>query len=213
MFKDRLEAGEKLAEKLEDYKKTPNLVILAIPRGGVPLGEEIAKRLKAPLYVLITRKLGAPGHEEFGIGAISEGNTIVLDDKLILQLGLTKEELSAVIEKEKKELKRRIGVYRKDQSLPSLEGKTVILVDDGVARGVTALAGIKAVKKLKPKNLVFACPVCSRESMIEIGSKVDNLICLLVPVDFGSIGEFYEDFSEVTDETVVNILKKMIPLS
>ncbi len=205
MFKDRKEAGEKLADKLEDYK-IPNLVILAIPRGGVPVAGKIAERLKAPLYVLITRKLGTPGHEEVGIGAISEGNTIVLDDKLILQLGLTKEELSQVIDKEEKELKRRIEVYRKGQPLPPLKGKTVVLVDDGVARGVTALAAIKSVKKLKPQNLIFACPVCSKESIVEIGKKVDKLICLLAPENFTAIGEFYEDFSPVTDKEVLSIL-------
>lgn len=213
MFKDRFEAGEKLADKLEDYKKTPNLVILAIPRGGVPVAEEIAKRLQTPLYVLVTRKLGAPGHEEFGIGAISEGNTIVLDDKLILQFGLTKEELSEVISREKKEMDRRIEVYRKGKPLPLLKGKTAILVDDGAARGVTALAGIKGVRRLKPQNLVFAAPVCSKEAAVEIGNKVDNLICLIYPRDMNSVGEFYEDFSEVTDEMVVNTLKKMVPLS
>lgn len=208
MFKNRQEGGEKLADKLEEYRKTPNLIILAIPRGGVPVAYKIAQRLKAPLSVLIARKLGAPGHKELGIGAISEGNTIVLDNQLILDLSLTKEELSEVIGEEKKELQRRIEVYRNNRPLPNLKEKTVILVDDGVARGVTALAAIKGVKKLNPQNLIFASPVCSKDSMDKIGKNVNKVVCLLIPQDLGSIGEFYEDFSPVSDEQVVDILKK-----
>ncbi|QQG44590.1 MAG: phosphoribosyltransferase [Candidatus Roizmanbacteria bacterium] len=212
-FKDRKDAGRKLAEKLITYCRDrtllcPYSIVLALPRGGVIVGYEIAQKLNVPLDVIIVRKIGAPEQPELGVGAISENNTLVLNENKISTLGYSKNQIDEVIEKEKKEMKRRIELYRSNRPLPDLKDKTVILVDDGLATGVTALAAITALSKLKPKQLIIALPVCSNTASRSFNLKVDDFICLHSLFDFQAIGLYYENFEQTTDEEVINLLKK-----
>lgn len=205
-FKDRYEAGKALSQNLSEFKDS-NSIILAIPRGGVPVASPISQRLNIPLNILVARKIGDPQNRELGVGGVSEGNVLVLDSKLITELGISKSELEKVIKEEKEELKRRVDLYRNGKSLPSLKNKKVILVDDGVARGVTVLSAIKAVKKLKPSYLVFASPVCSQDAVGTIKKEVDKFVCLITPDSLDAIGEYYENFSPVTDEEVISLMR------
>ncbi len=195
VFKDRFDAGSRLASLLKEYKNK-NAVLIAIPRGGVPVGYEIAKKLNASLDIIAARKIGHPKNPEFGIGAISENEIIILDQ-------LVPEN---IIKKEEKELKRRIKIFRQNKSLSYIKGRQVILVDDGVAQGVTAIAAIKALKKFKPKSIIFAAPICARQSLHKIEREVEKVFCLIALPSFKSIGEFYENFDPTTDEEVINLL-------
>lgn len=205
MFYNREDAGEKLAEKLQIFKDE-HPVIVALPRGGVPVGFVIAQQLHAPLDVLVARKLGAPHQKELGIGAISEGGVKVLNTQLITANGITKEEISLVEKDEREELKRRVHAYRYGKTLSYLKGKTVILVDDGLATGITALAAIKAVKKLKPAKIIYASPVCAADSVIQVQKNVDVCFCLHTPLYFHAVGEWYQNFTQVSDEEVIAFL-------
>lgn len=207
IFKDRKEAGHQLAQKLNRYSDEP-LIVLALPRGGLPVGLEVAKALNAPLNVIIARKLGLPGQTEFGVGAISEGNTLVLDNPTISAMGISQKDLEKVIDKEKEELNRRIKFYRQNKLMPDLSGKTVILVDDGLATGVTAKAAIKAVKKISPKKIIFASPVCAYDTALTLRSEVDDMVCIITPYDFLSVGHWYQNFPQLSDEEVIDILNK-----
>ena len=206
-FKDRFDAGDKLASKLLEYKED-KIIILALPRGGVPLGYKIAKKLNAPLSIVVSRKIGAPGQEEFGIGAISEKNSLYLNYATIRSLDLDERSISKIINKENKELKRRIKLYRKDRAIPDLKNKKVILVDDGLATGVTAKAAIKALKKMGVNEIIFAVPVCARQSAKEVEPLIDKMVCLLKPDDLRAIGFYYDNFEQTTDEEVLHLLKK-----
>lgn len=206
-FKDRKEAGVKLAEKLQQYRDG-NSIILALPRGGVVVGYEISKILNIPLNIVVVRKIGAPRQPEFGIGAISENGILILDEPLIGTLGYSREEINKIIKKERNELKRRIELYRKNKPLPELRNKTVILVDDGIATGVTAKAAIDAVRKSEPENLILAVPVCAYDTLQSFEKQADKIICLHTPLQLGSISSFYENFNQTTDEEVVALLKK-----
>lgn len=207
VFKDRQQAGAKLAEALRKYAPVKPL-ILALPRGGVPVGFEISKGLNAPLDVIITRKLGTPGNKELGVGAISEGGTKILDRNMLEQTGLTEEDLGEVVKQEQSELLRRIKLYRGNRPLPEVKNKAVILVDDGLATGVTAKAAIASLKKLNPKKIIFASPVCSYGVAQELGFLVDDFVCLKVPSNVYAIGYWYEDFDQVSDEEVLGLLKQ-----
>ena len=207
VFKDRYDAGRKLARELRRYKDK-NTVVLSLPRGGVPVGFEIAQDLKVPMDVIISRKIGAPSNPEFGIGAIAEKETLILDEPTVELLGIRKTAISAIVEKEREELERRVKKYRLGTSLPSLKGKDVILVDDGLATGVTALAAIKAIAKLNPNYVLFAIPVCAYDTTVMLRSSVDNLFCFSSPHDFKAVGLYYQNFDQTTDEEVVKLLKK-----
>lgn len=211
LFKDRQEAGKKLAEKLAELD-VQNPIVLALPRGGVPVGFEVAKKLKSPLGVLVVRKLGAPAQPEFGIGAIAPENTAIYDDEAIRNLGISEEEVRHIEEVERKELQRRIKIYRGSQLMPNLKGKTVILVDDGLATGVTARAAIKYILEHHPDKLIVAMPVCALDSVQSIHSIIrpmkDDAICLSTPYDFSALGLWYRNFSQVSDEEVISLLKK-----
>jgi putative phosphoribosyl transferase len=210
MFKDRVAAGQRLAKILVHYQdKGP--IVLAIPRGGVPVGFEIAKVLKAPLSVLVVRKLGAPNQKEFGFGAISEGRTLVLDYRSVYALGLKETDLKMIIEEEKAELKRRADLYRQGKKLPELRERVVILVDDGLATGVSAKAAVEAVLKRSPKEIVFAAPVCAQSSVHELAPLV-TVVCAQRPTNLLAIGEYYEDFRQVTDEEVIGLLSTGVPV-
>lgn len=214
LFKDRLEAGKKLAERLVELD-VQDPIVLALPRGGVPVGFEVAKKLKSPLDVLVVRKLGSPTQPEFGIGAIAPENTAIYDDEAIRNLGIPEEEIRHIEEVERRELQRRIKIYRGKEMMPDLKGKTVILVDDGLATGVTARAAIKYILSRLPDKLIVAMPVCALDSAQSIHSIIrpmkDVIICLSTPYDFSSVGLWYKNFSQVTDEEVLSLLKKSKP--
>lgn len=206
IFKNRQDAGQKLAQQLLTYKNQSPF-ILALPRGGVVVGAQVARQLKAPFNVIIARKIGAPFNPELGIGAISENNTIIFDNSVINNLEIKESTLKMIIINETEELIRRINLYRQGKILPLLNHKTVILVDDGLATGVTAKAAIKAVKKLNPQKLVFAAPVCASDAARNISVLADDLICLLTPTDLEAISLWYQNFNQVTDDEVINLLK------
>lgn len=204
MFQDRIEAGRNLSSKLIEFQ-SKNPIVLALPRGGVVIGAQISKALNCPLNVIIVRKLGSPYNPEFGIGAISEGNVTVLNTDTINSLGISKQDLYKVVIQEQEELDRRLALYRQTP-LPDLKDKTVILTDDGLATGVTARAGIRAVKKLNPKFLIFAVPICAKQAEIDLKKEVDLLVCLETSTELHSIGSFYQNFDQVTDKKVIELL-------
>lgn len=207
VFENRQEAGKKLAAQVFKYRKE-NPFILAMPRGGVPIGYEVAEVLQAPLDVIVVRKIGLSSNREFGIGAIAEGGIRVLDQTSIEVLGIDDSELEDTITLEEKELQRRVEIYRGGKPLPNLEGKTAILVDDGMATGITAKAAITSVKKLNPKKIILATPVCVLDTVESLKDRVDDVICLSTPYEFMAVGLWYRDFKQVSDEEVIGLLKK-----
>lgn len=207
VFENRQEAGKKLATGLYKYREESPFV-LSLPRGGVPIGYEIAEVLHAPLDILVVRKIGLSGNREFGIGAIAEGGVRVLDKTTIEVLGIDEEEIEDTIELEEEELKRRVRIYRGGRFLSNLQGKTIILADDGMATGITAKAAIESVKKLNPKKIVLVSPVCALDTVESLRKLVDEVICLAMPFDFMAVGAWYKNFTQVSDEEVVDLLKK-----
>lgn len=206
IFKDRKEAGEKLAIALSEYKNHSETKIIALPRGGVIVGFEIAKALNTALDIVCVRKIGAPFNPEFAIGAITETGVKILSDETIQALGISAKFLEEAIEKEQKEALSRLQRYRKNKPARNLQGKIVILVDDGLATGSTMLAAIKTVKAEKAKEVIVALPVAAPDSLAKIQSEVDKIICLLQPDHFFAVGQFYENFDQVTDEEVKLLL-------
>jgi len=206
MFRDRREAGEKLAEKLSRYKGDENVLILALPRGGVVPGYEIARQLDAPLDVLIVRKIGAPWQSELAAGAVSETGTVVLNDSVVSGYGITGEYLRKETEKQKNEIARRVELYREGRSIAKLEGRTIILVDDGVATGATMKAAIEALAHESIGKLVVALPVAPPDTAQVLKGMADEFICLETPAEFMAVGNHYRDFTQVTDEEVVALL-------
>lgn len=206
IFNNRREAGRRLAVRLTHLKDKKSIV-LALPRGGVPVGFEVAKALGVPLDVVVVRKIGAPHNPERGVGAIAENDVLVLDASAIELLKISQEELEWVINKEKNELTHRISLYRNDKSLPSLKNRTAILIDDGLATGATARAAIASVKKLYPKRLIFASPVCSSDEVQELKGFADEIICVTTPVDLEAVALWYVSFSQVTDGEVIELLQ------
>lgn len=208
VFENRLEAGKKLGAELYLYRQE-NPFILALPRGGVPIAYEIAKILQAPLDVLVVRKIGLSSNREFGIGAIAEGDVQIVDDDTLRTIGVDEEELKDTLKLEKKELQRRVEIYRGHRPLPDLTGRTVILVDDGMATGMTARAAIESVKKLHPQKIILAMPVCAFDIVENLRSMVNGVICLATPYEFIAVGAWYRDFSQVSDREVVDLLKQV----
>lgn len=205
ILKDREEAGTLLAKQLEKYRNE-DLVVLGMPRGGVVVAYEIAKALHAPLDVIISRKIGCPGQPEFAIGAIAPNEVVIFDEHLLTQLGIDQAELAHYIQAEKKEMERRIRVFRGNKPFPDLKNKTVIIVDDGLATGRSAIAAVRSVKKLSPKKIILAVGACALDSKILLEKEVDEVICLLVPRHFYAVGEWYQDFSQTSDEEVMTLL-------
>lgn len=205
IFVNRIDAGKQLARQLIAFmNKEP--IIFAIPRGGVPVGFVVAEILHAPLEVLVVRKISVLHNPEFGIGAIAEGNIRILDKPAQQRLPISQIELEEIIRREKIELKRRVSIYRNDKPFPRLKNKTAILVDDGLATGVTARAAITSLKKRKPKHLVFASSVCAYDAAEELRDIVDSVICVIKPVDFRAVGQWYSKFNQVSDEEVIALL-------
>lgn len=207
-FINREQAGRILAKSLKKYANQPNVIVLALPRGGVPVAYEIARALSIPLDVFIVRKLGVPEHEEFAMGAIASGGTVLVNESIIKQLRLQQSSIDSVIQSEQDELVRREQVYRRNRPFPDLLGKTIILVDDGIATGATMQVAISALRKHKPANIIVAVPVAAYETCQSMSQLVDQLICPLQPINFFAVGLWYEDFSQTTDEEVIDLLER-----
>lgn len=208
MFIDRRDAGIQLAQRLKKYRGQKGVLVLALPRGGVVTGFEIARSLGAPLDVLIVRKIGFPGQPELAIGAVSETGAVVLNESIISSYGVSDDYVKKEISRQKEEISRRVKLYRKGESISELEGRTIILVDDGVATGATVKAAIATLKKEKITRLMLALPVGPPDAAAELKEMVDDFICLEVPEYFGAVGAFYEDFTQVSDDEVVEMLER-----
>jgi putative phosphoribosyl transferase len=206
-FRDREDAGRRLAERLAGYRgESP--IVFALPRGGVPVGYEIAHALEAPLDIFIARKLGAPGREEFGIGAVAQGGVRVLNERAVEALEIPEEYIERVAKEETEEIERRLLILRGDRPEPEVEGRTAVLVDDGLATGVTARAAVEALRRRNPGRLVLAVPVCAARSVKLLRSEVDELVCLEAPSNLMAISLWYQDFYQVEDEQVVELLER-----
>lgn len=206
MFRDRSEAGRKLAVALRPYAGLPGVIVLGAPRGGVPVAFEVAGALNAPLDVFVLRKLGVPWQEELAFGAIAQGGVRVIDQSIVKTLGITPEQIEKVAAKELVELERRLRVYRGSRPPLDVRGRTVLLVDDGIATGSTMRAAIAALRKMEPARIVLAVPVAPASTCGLLRRQVDDLICLDSPELFFAISQFYLDFSPVSDEEVTALL-------
>jgi putative phosphoribosyl transferase len=207
VFKDRKDAGKQLAEKLALYRDKTDVIVLGLPRGGVTVAYEIARALHCPLDILIVRKIGFPGNPELAAGAVSETGTVVLNEDIVSGYGVSRAYLERETARQKEEITRRIALYRGGKGVPPLAGKTVILVDDGVATGATIKAAISTLKQEKLAKLVVALPVASQEAEREIAPTVDGWLCLQAPAGFMAVGQYYGDFTQVEDEDVVAMLR------
>jgi putative phosphoribosyl transferase len=208
IFENRVEAGRRLAEKLKKFTGRQDVIVLGIPRGGVPVAFEVAKALQAPLDIFLSRKLGVPWQEELAFGALASGGVRILDWDLIRSLGLPEEEIERITKTVRAELERRERVYRGGQPPLQLGGKTVLLIDDGIATGSSMRAAIKALKQMKPARVVVAVPVAPLQTYEALRFEVDEMVCVYAPEFFYAIGQFYEDFSQTTDEEVTELLQR-----
>lgn len=204
-FLDRTDGGRRLARLLADRELTSPLV-LALPRGGVPVAFEIALALGAPLDVFVARKVGAPGRPEFGIGAIAESDGVVSNRQALQALGISTEAFERLVAAESRELDRRVKHYRGARLLPEMEARDVVLVDDGLATGVTAETALQAVRFRSPRRLVFAVPVCAPETAARLREIADEVICAQDPMSFHAVGQFYDRFDQTTDDEVLDLL-------
>jgi putative phosphoribosyl transferase len=208
LIKNRSHAGKMLADLLQNYANDPQTMVLALPRGGVPVAYEIAKRLQLPLDAWLVRKIGLPQQREVAIGAISLGYVKVLNEAMIQHFKLNPNEINQIIAEEEVELERRNRRYRDNRPIPRLTNKTLILIDDGVATGATMQASVMALKKFNPKKIIVAVPIGSSQACQELEEIVDELVCLYSPEPFGSVAKWYENFDQVDDKTVTELLKQ-----
>lgn len=208
-FANRTDAGRHLAQRLLHLKREKP-VVLALPRGGVVVGYEIAKALDAPLDIIAVRKIGAPCHPEYGIGALVDGDEpeVVLDDRTIQSLGITPQVLKARIDPELLELHRRERLYRGDEPRTNVRGRTVIVVDDGIATGSSVRAALRALRRGHPERLVLATPVAPPQTLASLRSECNDVFCLLAPDEFHAVGEFYDDFTQTSDAEVIGLLRQ-----
>jgi putative phosphoribosyl transferase len=207
-FRDRCEAGRELAAELMNYANRPDVIILALPRGGVPVAYEVARALNAPLDVFLVRKLGLPEREELAMGAIATGGVRVLNEEVVRVLRIPDEVIEAVAAEEEQELHRREREYRGDRPPPKVRGKSVILVDDGLATGSTMRAAVAALRQQKPARLVVAVPVGAPDTCSEFQNEADEVVCAQTPEPFCAVGLWYADFSQTTDEEVHELLQR-----
>ena len=207
LFKDRTEAGRMLAARLMKYRES-DPIVLALPRGGVVVGYEVASALGALFDVMVVRKVGAPGRPELGVGAVAPGGVWIFNEPLMRMLGLSEDDIAYTAAAEEREMERRLRRYRGSARMPSFGDRTVILVDDGLATGVTARAAIEAVRREAPRRLVFAAPVCAPDTAEALRAEVDEVLCAETPDDFMAVGVWYENFEQVTDEEVVRLLER-----
>jgi len=205
LFSDRVDAGKKLAKALERFKGS-DVVVLGIPRGGVVVANEVAETLGAPLDVVVTRKIEAPGEPEYGLGAVTQDGEVILDRKAVESLGASSEYLDDQVRKKRREVKERMEGLRSDKPYPSLEGKVVIIVDDGIATGSSVGAAVMSVRKRRPKDVIVAVPVAPRDAIEALREDGTKVVCLETPGSFLAIGEFYSDFNQVEDVEVKRIL-------
>ena len=208
LFRDRREAGRLLAAKLTAYANRPDVIVLALPRGGVPVADEVARALGAPLDVFVVRKQGVPGSEDLAMGAVATGGVRVLNDQLVNRLGIPDHLIDAVAVREGQELARRERLYRGGRPLLDVRDRTVILVDDGLATGATMHAAIAALRQLHPARIVVAVPTASPETCEEMRAEVDDVICATTPEPFQAVGRWYQDFAQTTDEEVQDLLTR-----
>ncbi|HMF89408.1 MAG TPA: phosphoribosyltransferase [Candidatus Angelobacter sp.] len=208
MFQDRVEAGRRLAAKLAGYADRDDVLVLAIPRGGVAVAFEVAQALRAPLDILLVRKLGAPGQRELAMGAIASGGVRVLNRQVVDELGITEKQLAETVAVQEAELERRERLYRGARPGVSVQGKVVILVDDGIATGSSMLAAIDALRTLHPKKIVVAVPVASFHADQEMNRAADDFVSVLRPESFFAIGEFYGNFAQMEDSEVQALLER-----
>jgi putative phosphoribosyl transferase len=206
LYRDRLEAGRILATKLTAYADRKDVVVLALPRGGVPVAFEVAKALQAPLDVFVVRKLGVPGHEELAMGAIATGGVYVVNEHVVHMLAIPDSVIEEVAEREQKELERREQLYRDDLPPSDVRDRTIILVDDGLATGSTMRAAVAALRKQHPAHIVVAVPVAAPVVRDEFKTEVDEIVCASTPEPFFGVGYWYEDFSQTSDEEVHDLL-------
>lgn len=206
LFRDRREAGRFLARHLMHYADQPDVLVLALPRGGVPVAYEVARALHAPFDVFLVRKLGLPGHEELAMGAIASGGVRVLNDDVVRALGISEDVIATVAAEELAELERRERAYRGHRPAPDVRGKTVILIDDGLATGSTMRAAVAALRQQGPARIVVAVPVGAPETCAEFQAEADEAICARTPDPFYAVGLWYRDFSQTTDEEVRDLL-------
>lgn len=205
-FKDRKQAGLELASALKDLRGR-DVVVLAIPRGGVVVGNEVAKALGAPLDIIVTRKIGAPGEPEYALGAVTQNGEVILDETAVKMLQVGRGYLDREAASQREEVKDRMRRFRGDRAFPSLHGKTVVIVDDGIATGNTILAAVMSVRSQRPQSVIVAVPVGPVESIAKLSTDADRVVCLETPEPFFAIGEFYAEFGQVEDEEVRRILE------
>lgn len=209
-FKDRTEAGRFLAQKLEEYTNNPNVVVLALPRGGVPVAYEVAQTLKAPLDIFVVRKLGVPGYDELAMGAIASGGIRVLNSRVVDYLDISDQMIETVASREQRELERRERLYRGARPAVDVRGRTVIIVDDGMATGSTMRAAVRALRQEKPEKIIVAVPVGARETCDSFAKEVDTMcVCAITPEPFDGVGLWYRDFAQTSDEEVRQLLTRV----
>jgi predicted phosphoribosyltransferase len=209
-FANRTEAGRALATRLTQYRGRPDVVVLALPRGGVPVAAEIARALGAPLDVFLVRKLGVPGHPELAMGAIAEDGVQVLSDDLIADLGIPRAMIDQVVLRERLELERRDQLYRGGRSRPDVRNRMVILVDDGLATGSTMEAALRALRRLDPAKIVVAAPVGASDTCARLRRSADDVVCAETPEPFQAVGLWYDEFTQTTDEEVRELLARQV---
>lgn len=206
LFRDRHDAGIKLAQKLQAYTQQPNTIILGLPRGGIPVAYEVSKALQLPLDVYVVRKLGVPGQEELAMGAIAAGGITYLNETLVEQLGITQDAIAQVIAQEQQELERREALYRGDRPALVLDHRTILLVDDGLATGATMHAALRSLKQRSPRQIVIAVPVAAPDTCASFHKEADAVFCAETPEPFRAVGLWYEDFGQTTDQEVCKLL-------
>jgi predicted phosphoribosyltransferase len=209
-FTDRSDAGRALARKLTAYRSNADIVVLALPRGGVPVAFEVAEFLDAPLDIFLVRKLGVPGHEELALGAIASGGVRVLNHDVLYMMGIEEQGIDAIAEREQQEIERQQQAYRAGKVAVEIEEKIVILIDDGLATGATMLAAARAIRKLRPKRLIVAVPEAAPATCDFFRQEVDEIVCAETPSPFQAVGLWYEDFSQTSDEEVRNLLARSV---
>jgi predicted phosphoribosyltransferase len=207
-FRNRTDAGRQLAEKMAAYVDRPDVLVLALPRGGVPVGYEVARALGAPLDVFLVRKLGVPRYEELAMGAVATGGVRVLNDEIVRGLGISEREIDAVVARELQELARRERLYRGDRPPPDVAGRTVILADDGLATGATMRAAVAALRLQQPARIVIAVPTASPDTCEALKAEADDVVCAITPEPFFAVGHWYEDFAQTSDDEVRELLAR-----
>ena len=209
-YRDRHDAGKRLAKLLSAYAHRPDVLVLALPRGGVPVAYEVARALKAPLDVFIVRKLGVPSHEEFAMGAIASSGMRVLNNDVIRALHIPERVVEEVVTREQRELERREQLYRDGRPAPDVKGRTVILIDDGLATGATMRAALRALREQQPARLIVAVPVAAPPTCLELLDEADDVICTLTPDPFFAVGLWYQNFEQTSDQEVHDLLAQVV---